>query len=83
MERSNRSASPTSRVRQFTYLSAVSQSIFGDAKEEVWIVKLLETMLFALAWILIPAALMSAALVVGELVKWQRIADRGARRVAR
>jgi len=46
-------------------------------------VKQLETMLFALAWILIPSALMTAALVVDELVKWQRFADRGARRVAR
>ena len=45
--------------------------------------KQLETILFALAWLLVPAALLSAALVVDELVKWQRIADRGVKRVVR
>lgn len=45
--------------------------------------KHIATILFAFAWILIPAALMYAGLVVGELYEWQRTADKGVGRITR
>lgn len=41
------------------------------------------TILSAFAWILIPAALMSAALVLIGLLKWQRLADRSIKHITR